>query len=286
MLQHGKKIQVQLYSKGTGKPESFSFPAKVVFWWIFGFVLIVLGFIFWLPDNIVSEKNFKIFEIANEQRAMQLKANKLEKQISEANSKIESGTNLREKINQMSGLTGNINISSTSDEKPSKKNMASVDFPRIKKALDSYRKLRDTLVSNEEYTNSLPLLYPVRQRENITNKFGYIQDPFTRKELPHKGLDFAVREGDTVIATGDGIVESITKRNSGFGTVLEIQHTPNIKTVYAHLQSTLVQSGKHVKRGQPIALAGKSGSVLWPVLHYEVLFNGVNIDPENYFITP
>jgi murein DD-endopeptidase MepM/ murein hydrolase activator NlpD len=140
-------------------------------------------------------------------------------------------------------------------------------------------------LADEPYAKSLPLLHPIKQHQNITGKFGRLQDPITRRELSHRGLDFAVREGDTIIATGDGIVDGIINQRFGFGTTLEIQHSPRIKTVYSHLQSVLVQNGKPVKKGQAIALAGKSGSVLWPVLHYEVRFDNQPIDPEDYFIT-
>jgi murein DD-endopeptidase MepM/ murein hydrolase activator NlpD len=280
-----KKIQLHIYSKGTDKPESYNIPIRVVGGWLIGLAIIVLGFAFWLPNNLVSLKNFRVLEIAKEQRAMQLAANKLEKQISEANSQIESGSNLRNKINQMAGLSEPETKSEPLAKNKNKKNIAT-DFEHIKKSLETFRELRNFLLEDESYTKSLPLLHPVRKHQSITNKFGLIQDPLTKREMPHKGLDFAINEGDTVMATGDGIVESIIQRKSGFGISMEIQHTPNIKTVYAHLQSVLVQSGKPVKKGQPIALAGRSGSVLWPVLHYEIRYDNQPINPEDYFITP
>jgi len=229
---------------------------------------------------MINLKNFRAFDLAKEQRAMQLTANKLEKQISEANSQIESGRNLRNKINQLAGIA----MPSNTDEKASPTDSA--DFERIKKSLETMRNMRVALLIDEQYTKTLPLLRPVKNQNSITNKFGMIQDPLTSRKLPHRGVDFAVKEGDTVIATGDGIVESITNRKFGFGITLEIQHTPNVKTVYSHLQNVLVQSGKHVQKGQAIAIAGKSGSVLWPVLHYEIHYDNIPINPKDYFLTP
>jgi len=287
MLKKHKKIQIQIYSKGTDKPEYFSIPVKIIGWWLVGFVIIILGFVFWLPGNMINLKNLDIFEIAKEQRAMQLTANKLEKQISEANSQIESGGNLRDKINQLAGISsGEEDLKNKSAVSSNKGKELSVDIELIKRTLETLRKLRDTLLADEEYTKSLPLLHPVKQHQNITNKFGLIQDQLTKRELLHKGLDFAVSEGDTVIATGDGIVKAVINQRFGFGTSLEIQHTPRIKTVYSHLYSVLVQSGKPVKKGQAVAIAGRSGSVLWPVLHYEVHYDNQPINPEDYFITP
>jgi len=275
-----QSIQVQVYSKGTDKPKAYSIPLRVIGWWLFGFAIIVLGFMFWLPDNMINLKNIRVFELAKEQRTIQLTANRLEKQIAEANSQIESGHNLRKKINQLAGM-------SVPEKKNEKKSSPSgtMDFERIKKTLETLKKMRTALLEDEQHTKNLPILRPVKNHKNITNKFGTIHDPLTGRDLPHRGLDFAIKEGDTVIATGDGIVESISNRKFGFGTTLEIQHTPRIRTVYAHLQHVLVQSGKPVKRGQPIAIAGRSGSVLWPVLHYEILYDNHPTDPEDYFIT-
>jgi len=285
MSRKRKRILFHIYSKGTDKPQSYSIPIRVIGGWLIGLVIIILGFVFWLPDNLMSFKNFRILEIAKEQRAMQLTANKFEKQIAEANSQIESGRNLRNKINQMAGLS-EPDVKTETGKKTSKKKYITTDFEHIKKSLETFRNLRDVLLENESYTQSLPLLYPIKDHHNITNRFGFVKDPLTKRELPHTGIDFAINEGDTVIATGDGIVESIANRKSGFGISIEIQHAPNIKTVYSHLQSVLVQNGKPIKKGQPIALAGRTGSVMWPVLHYEVRYDNQPVNPEEYFITP
>ncbi len=286
MAKKRKKLQVYVYSKGTDKPESYEIPVRVIGGWVLGLAIIIIGFVFWLPDNMINLKNFRVFEIAKEQKSMQLTANKLEKQISEINSQIKNSRNLIGKINQLAGIP----VDTTDPEKKpepktykGKKILA--DLERMKKSQETFKMLRDALSADETYAKSLPLLHPIKKHQNITGKFGKLLDPVTKRELSHRGLDFAVAEGDTVLATGDGIVDGVINQKFGFGTTLEIQHTPRIKTVYAHLQSILVQAGKPVKKGQPVALAGKSGSVLWPVLHYEVRFDNQPINPEDYFIT-
>jgi len=286
MAKKHKKLQIHLYSKGTDKPESYSIPVRVIGGWIVGLVIIILGFAFWLPDNMINLKNFRVLEIAQEQKALQLTANKLEKQISEANSQIKNSRSLREKINQLAGLP--VDTTSPVKKTPQKNNKEKkilADLDRIKKSQETFKKLRDTLLADTSYAKNLPLIHPIKHYQHITSRFGRIQDPITKRELSHRGLDFAVNEGDTIIATGDGVVDGIINQRFGFGTTLEILHSPRIKTVYSHLQSVLVQNGKPVKKGQAVALAGKSGSVLWPVLHYEVRFDNQPINPEDYFIT-
>jgi len=286
MAKKRKKLQVYVYSKGTDKPESYEIPVRVICGWIFGLAIIIFGFVFWLPDNMINLKNFRVLEIAQEQKTMQLTANKLEKQIYEANSQIKNTRSLREKINQLAGIpVDTIDPEKRPAPKTYKGKKILADLESIKKSQDIYEKLRDALLADTTYAKSLPLLHPIKQHQNITSRFGRLQDPITKRDLSHRGLDFAVSEGDTVIATGDGTVEAIINQRFGFGTTLEIQHTPRVKTVYSHLQSILVQNGKPVKKGQPVALAGKSGSVLWPVLHYEVRFDNQPINPEDYFIT-
>ncbi len=286
MAKKRKKLQVYVYSKGTDKPESYSIPVRVIGGWIFGLAIIIFGFVFWLPDNMINLKNLRILEIAQEQKSMQLTANKLEKQISEINSQIKNSRNLIEKINQLAGIPiDTIDPEKKPAPKTYKGKKILADLESIRKSQDTYKKLRDALLADSLYAKSLPLLHPIKQHQNITGKFGRLLDPITKRELSHRGLDFAVTEGDTVIATGDGIVDGVINQRFGFGTTLEIQHSQRIKTVYSHLQSILVQNGKPVKKGQPVALAGKSGSVLWPVLHYEVRFDNQPINPEDFFIT-
>jgi len=286
MLKKRKILQIHIYSKGTDKPTFYGISMRVIFGWLLGLAIIVVGFVFWLPGNMINLKNFRILDISKEQRTMQAAASKLEKQISEANTQIENGRNLREKTNKLAGIS---NAADKFEDEPkvksSKGKRTATDLSRIKKSSETFIRIRDSLLANEQYARSLPLLHPIRQHQKITNKFGLVQDLLTKKEIPHRGLDFAIKEGDTVIATGDGIVESITNSRTGFGTTLEIQHAPHIKTHYSHLQHILVQPGKPVKKGQPVALAGRSGSVLWPVLHYEVRYDNQPINPEDYFIT-
>jgi len=286
MLKKRKILQIHIYSKGTDKPEFYGISMRVICGWLLGLAIIIFGFVFWLPDNMINLKNFRVLDISKEQRAMQAAASKLEKRISEANAQIENGRNLREKTNLLAGLS---NAEDKIEEAPKAKGYrgkrATADLDRIKKTSETFKKMRDIILENEPYAQSLPLLHPVKQYQKVTNKFGLVQDPLTKREIPHRGLDFAVKEGDTVIATGDGIVESVVSSRTGFGTTLEIQHAPHIKTHYSHLQQVFVQPGKPVKKGQAVALTGKSGSVLWPVLHYEVRYDNQPINPEDYFIT-
>ena len=111
-----------------------------------------------------------------------------------------------------------------------------------------------------------------------------IHDPFTEIDLPHRGIDFVADVGDTVYATGAGVVAEV-RSHRGFGLSVKIEHTPGVKTFYAHLGQSLVQQGERVHRGSPIAIVNESGRESGVGLHYEIRVNGVPVNPEDYFIT-
>jgi murein DD-endopeptidase MepM/ murein hydrolase activator NlpD len=115
----------------------------------------------------------------------------------------------------------------------------------------------------------------------LSSRFGKRNDPFTGKREFHKGLDFAGRKGDDIIAVGDGIVSWSGKRN-GFGNMVEINHGNGYATRYGHNQRNLVKVGDTVKKGELIALMGSSGRSTGPHVHFEVLRNGKAVNPSRF----
>jgi murein DD-endopeptidase MepM/ murein hydrolase activator NlpD len=104
-------------------------------------------------------------------------------------------------------------------------------------------------------------------------------DPFTSEKKMHYGLDYVAEEGTPVIATATGTVTRI-ENNPVWGIVIEISFGYEYRAVYAHLGSYLVSKGRTVKRGQIIGTIGMSGLSTGPHLHYEVLREGVRINPQ------
>ena len=85
-----------------------------------------------------------------------------------------------------------------------------------------------------------------------------------------------------VAADGGTVIQASTGWNGGYGNVVKIQHANGLVTVYAHLQSIKVVAGQQVSRGQTIGLVGNSGRSTGPHLHFEVIKNGVKVNPLNY----
>ncbi len=94
----------------------------------------------------------------------------------------------------------------------------------------------------------------------------------------HTGLDFCGKTGVELYAPAPGVVvfaDELTVR--GNATVLD--HGWGVYTAYAHQSEIYVQVGDRVETGQLIGLVGETGRVTGPHLHWEVIINGIQVDP-------
>jgi murein DD-endopeptidase MepM/ murein hydrolase activator NlpD len=106
---------------------------------------------------------------------------------------------------------------------------------------------------------------------------------FTHKE--RAALDFnmkrgtnitAVREGVVVRVKEDGTRGGLNKKYRPDGNNIVIQHPDGSRAGYWHMQhnGALVNVGDTVKKGQVIAISGKTGYALSPHLHFLVWRSG------------
>ena len=112
----------------------------------------------------------------------------------------------------------------------------------------------------------------------ISSYYGMRDDPFTGKPAMHKGLDFAGKDGDPVVATAAGLVTWAGERY-GYGNLIEIDHGNGLVSRYGHNASLDVKIGDLVTKGQMIASMGSTGRSTGVHVHYEVLRKGQQIDP-------
>ncbi len=126
---------------------------------------------------------------------------------------------------------------------------------------------------------ALPIGSPVVGR--LSSGFGYRTSPFSHQSSFHEGIDISLSRGGAVVATGAGVVKSVLYHRN-YGWVIDVQHTQDIVTRYAHLTKAMVKVGQEVDRGQRIALSGSSGRSTGPHLHYEVLHNGRPKNPKPF----
>ncbi|HBK79353.1 MAG TPA: hypothetical protein DDZ83_06670 [Nitrospinae bacterium] len=117
----------------------------------------------------------------------------------------------------------------------------------------------------------------------LTSGFGRRYSPFTGRREFHSGIDIVARSGTPIMAPADGLVIK-SKRERGYGNVLEIRHMQGIVTRYAHMKKNLVRAGMRVRRGDIMAQVGSTGRSTGPHLHYEVRLNGVAVNPMIYIV--
>ncbi|MGD8368686.1 MAG: M23 family metallopeptidase [Desulfobacterales bacterium] len=136
----------------------------------------------------------------------------------------------------------------------------------------------------EDQRNILACTPAIRPTDGwVTSRFGYRESPFTGLREFHKGLDIANREGTFIRAPADGVV-AFAARKGLLGNVVIIDHGHGFVTRFGHIHKALKKRGDTVKRGEVIAEMGNTGRSTGPHLHYEVLLNGVPVNPEKYIL--
>jgi murein DD-endopeptidase MepM/ murein hydrolase activator NlpD len=119
------------------------------------------------------------------------------------------------------------------------------------------------------------LRWPVRGR--VVQGFG------TRSDGSHNdGVDIAVPAGTDVLAAEDGVIAYAGNEVKTYGNLVLVRHDNGWVTAYANNEKLLVQRGDRVKRGQPVAKAGKSGGGDQPHVHFEVRVGSKPVDPLGY----
>ena len=96
----------------------------------------------------------------------------------------------------------------------------------------------------------------------------------------HKALDIANRAAPPVLAADAGrVIVAGWPDNYGYGNRVIIDHGNGTRTLYAHLSQIYVGVGQSVNRGDAIGKMGSTGRSTGTHLHFEVMQNGVSINP-------
>jgi len=142
------------------------------------------------------------------------------------------------------------------------------------------------LVKNKEiWLASMPSIQPISNKNltRIGSGFGYRIDPVYKDRREHKGIDFTAPLGTPIYATGDGKVVDAGFSTGGHGNRVVINHGFGYQSLYGHMYRIKARVGDEVKRGQVIGYVGTTGKSTGPHVHYEVLHNGVEVDPIYFF---
>jgi murein DD-endopeptidase MepM/ murein hydrolase activator NlpD len=121
-------------------------------------------------------------------------------------------------------------------------------------------------------TSGTEFRWPVHGR--IISSFGVKPDGER-----NDGINLAVPEGTSVKATEAGTVIYAGNEIAGYGNLILVRHAGGWVSAYAHNKEIMVERGQTVVRGQTIALAGATGSVSQPQVHFELRQGSTPVNP-------
>lgn len=126
------------------------------------------------------------------------------------------------------------------------------------------------------------LLWPTNTGYITSNFSPNRVNPVTGILRPHTGTDIGAGMGAPVWASQGGTV-ILAEYNGGYGNCVILDHGNGIKTLYGHMSSIMVGQGQSVSQGTQIGRVGSTGNSTGPHLHFEVLVDGVAVDPMQFF---
>jgi murein DD-endopeptidase MepM/ murein hydrolase activator NlpD len=157
-----------------------------------------------------------------------------------------------------------------------------ISDPQFTHAYLSAAAVLDQLNGLSAAMDHVPLAMPVPTASfDRTSGFGARVDPFTGRYAFHPGIDFAGPWGSVVHATAPGTVVAAGYRG-GYGNMVEIDHGYGIHTRYGHLSSITVSVGAKVGKGGSVGRVGSTGRSTGPHVHYEVWYDDVVKNPNNF----
>jgi len=133
--------------------------------------------------------------------------------------------------------------------------------------------MRLIIVGTAFETAPQQFIWPMAQRD-ISSAFG-------ARNNRHKGIDLRASPGTEIYAAADGVV-AFVGRKKGYGKVIILEHSNQVKTLYAHNQGNHVHIGQQVRQGEVIATVGDSGNATGYHLHFEFIKAGKQLNPQNH----
>ena len=148
------------------------------------------------------------------------------------------------------------------------------DLERLEGTLEAWATFRTAV-------QSIPLARPVDDGR-LTSAYGFRKHPVTGRRSLHRGVDISGPRRTPIFAPAPGVVTFVGTKGS-FGKFIEIDHGRGFKTRYGHLDKILVRRGQRIGYRHRVARVGSTGRSTGPHVHYEILYRGRHINPEELF---
>jgi Membrane proteins related to metalloendopeptidases len=104
---------------------------------------------------------------------------------------------------------------------------------------------------------------------NITQRYAWY----------HRGIDIANNTAPSILASQGGRIEAVIYGRYGYGNHVVVNHGNGYQTLYGHMSQIYVSAGDSVSSGQAIGQMGSTGRSTGVHLHFEVIQNGVKLNP-------
>jgi murein DD-endopeptidase MepM/ murein hydrolase activator NlpD len=157
------------------------------------------------------------------------------------------------------------------------KKMVELDTATLKRVREESKTVKGLFISSSKN--------PLWMGKWIRPVPGMIISPFgcrciinDMERSPHSGVDLKAAEGDPIKATNRGTV-ALVAHHFFSGLSIVIDHGGGIQSMYFHLSKDFVKVGQLVEKGAIIGLAGSSGRITGPHLHFGIRLNNGRIDP-------
>lgn len=261
-------------------------------------IAFIIFSLYFMLNNIVNKpETVKYYKNLNAQ--LELKYNGLSQRLEELNNQIEilraKDSDLRLSVNLVPRTKEEFNIGLGGSNELLPSNIEVSNISKFSEILEesienlnakviieqsNYSEIEESIIKNKKLFTSIPAIKPCDGA--IGDRFGMRFHPILKINRMHTGVDLVVDTGTKIFATGGGKIIDVS-RKSGYGLVVEIDHGFGYRTLYAHLSKTLVSKNQKIDRGDLIGLSGQSGTLATgPHLHYEVMHNGVYLNPANF----
>jgi murein DD-endopeptidase MepM/ murein hydrolase activator NlpD len=159
--------------------------------------------------------------------------------------------------------------------------LSMVTPPAVTGSIDTKEKLKTTAEIKTDTINT--------HGQSVLPVDGWITQQFTNdtshNKTAHPGIDIAATAGTKIKAPAPGVISDILQ-DEDYGTMVVVVHDGGFITRYGHCAKALVSVHEKIVEGQVIALVGNTGHSSAPHLHYEVIKNGKNIDPQRFVPLP
>ena len=144
--------------------------------------------------------------------------------------------------------------------------------------------IKENLEQKEEKNKPVPVVlitcnakFP-SENEKISSFFGKREDPFSKKDDIHEGIDIPAAFGSDIVASWPGKIYK-TGFDDIYGNFVVIKHSKDFFTKYCHLSEISVTEKSFVNAGEKVGETGSTGRSTGSHLHFEVIVEGTKIDP-------